>query len=49
MQKYLKDMVEQLAQKVKIVEYAIENNVYPQRIYEGSSGSYFAKNSEFVS
>lgn len=34
--------------KVKQVEFAIENNIFPQRIYEGSSGSYFAKNSEFV-
>ena len=31
---------------VKQVEYAIDHNVLPQRIYEGSSGSYFAKNLE---
>lgn len=37
----------EFTEKVKHVEYAIENNIYPQRIYEGSSGSYFAKNSDF--
>ncbi|CAF0942331.1 unnamed protein product [Brachionus calyciflorus] len=31
---------------VKKVEYAIDHNVLPQRIYEGSSGSYFCKNFE---
>ncbi|RNA41501.1 Phosphatidylinositol 4-kinase type 2-beta [Brachionus plicatilis] len=31
-------------EKVKNVEYAIDHNVLPQRIYEGSSGSYFCKN-----
>jgi len=35
--------------KVKQVETAIDKNVFPQRIYEGSSGSYFAKNMDFVS
>jgi hypothetical protein len=34
---------------IKQVEYAIDHNILPQRIYEGSSGSYFAKNSEYVS
>ena len=34
---------------VKQVEFAIDHDVLPQRIYEGSSGSYFAKNSDFVS
>jgi hypothetical protein len=33
---------------IKQVEYAIDHNILPQRIYEGSSGSYFAKNSEYV-
>ncbi len=33
---------------VKQVEFAIDHNIMPQRIYEGSSGSYFAKNSDFV-
>ena len=33
---------------VKKVEYAIDHNVLPQRIYEGSSGSYFCKNNENV-
>lgn len=31
-------------EKIKQVEFAIDHNVLPQRIYEGSSGSYFAKN-----
>ena len=35
-------------EKVKKVEYAIDHNVLPQRIYEGSSGSYFCKNFENV-
>jgi hypothetical protein len=35
-------------EKIKQVEFAIDHNVLPQRIYEGSSGSYFCKNSEFV-
>lgn len=35
-------------EKVKNVEYAIDHNVLPQRIYEGSSGSYFCKNVESV-
>jgi hypothetical protein len=33
---------------VKQVEQAIDSGVLPQRIFEGSSGSYFAKNSENV-
>jgi phosphatidylinositol 4-kinase type 2 len=32
---------------VKKVEFAIDHDIYPQRIYEGSSGSYFAKNSDY--
>lgn len=35
-------------EKVKNVEYAIDHNVLPQRIYEGSSGSYFCKNANSV-
>lgn len=31
---------------VKMVEFAIDHNILPQRIYEGSSGSYFCKNSQ---
>jgi len=31
---------------LKQVEFAIDHNVLPQRIYEGSSGSYFAKSKE---
>lgn len=34
---------------VRQAEDAIENNVFPQRIYQGSSGSYFVKNVEHVS
>ena len=34
--------------KLKQVEYAIYNKILPVRIYEGSSGSYFAKNADFV-
>lgn len=30
-------------------EEAIDNGVFPQRIYQGSSGSYFVKNLERVS
>lgn len=33
---------------VKQVEFAIDHNILPQRIYEGSSGSYFAKNPSYV-
>ena len=33
---------------VKMVEFAIDHNILPQRIYEGSSGSYFCKNSQNV-
>lgn len=32
---------------LKQVEFAIDHSIVPQRIYEGSSGSYFAKNSDF--
>jgi len=31
---------------IKQAELAIDNGIYPQRIYQGSSGSYFVKNSE---
>ena len=34
---------------VKQAEDAIEHNVYPERIYQGSSGSYFVKSREAVS
>lgn len=30
-------------------EIAIENGIYPERIYQGSSGSYFVKNTAGVS
>ena len=35
-------------EKIKQVEFAIDHNILPQRIYEGSSGSYFAKNTNMV-
>ena len=31
---------------IRTAEQAIDNGIYPQRIYQGSSGSYFVKNSE---
>ncbi|CAB4061062.1 PI4K2 [Lepeophtheirus salmonis] len=31
---------------VRAAETAIDNGIYPQRIYQGSSGSYFVKNSD---
>lgn len=34
---------------VREAEMAIDNGVYPERIYQGSSGSYFVKSSECVS
>ena len=38
----------EFTEKVKQVEYAIYNKIYPERIYMGSSGSYFARNSQLV-
>lgn len=34
---------------IRSVEQAIDNDILPQRIYQGSSGSYFVKNKEGVS
>lgn len=34
---------------IRSVEQAIDNGILPQRIYQGSSGSYFVKNKEGVS
>ncbi|XP_068216270.1 phosphatidylinositol 4-kinase type 2-alpha isoform X3 [Palaemon carinicauda] len=34
---------------VRQAETAIENGIYPERIYQGSSGSYFVKNSNGIS
>lgn len=34
---------------VSEAEEAIENGIYPERIYQGSSGSYFVKNKDNVS
>ena len=39
----------EFSDKVKEVELAIDHNILPKRIYEGSSGSYFCKNTNFVS
>ena len=39
----------QFTQVVRDAEVAIENSVFPERIYQGSSGSYFVKDSEGVS
>lgn len=34
---------------VRQAEIAIDNGIYPERIYQGSSGSYFVKNPAGVS
>ncbi|KAK7508464.1 hypothetical protein BaRGS_00000030 [Batillaria attramentaria] len=34
---------------IRLAEDAIEHNVFPQRIYQGSSGSYFVKSRDGVS
>jgi phosphatidylinositol 4-kinase type 2 len=34
---------------VRQAEVAIDNGIYPERIYQGSSGSYFVKNPTGVS
>lgn len=39
----------QFADLVGQAESAIDNGIYPERIYQGSSGSYFVKNSAGVS
>lgn len=36
-------------ERVKEAEIAIDNNIMPERIYQGSSGSYFVKNRALVS
>ena len=36
----------QFTELVRQAEMAIERGIYPQRIYQGSSGSYFVKNSD---
>lgn len=33
---------------VRAAELAIDHGIYPERIYQGSSGSYFVKNAEGV-
>lgn len=39
----------QFTDLVRHAEAAIERGIYPERIYQGSSGSYFVKNTEGVS
>lgn len=34
----------QFTDLLKQCEVAIDNGIYPERIYQGSSGSYFVKN-----
>ena len=34
---------------IRVAESAIEHGIYPERIYQGSSGSYFVKSLEGVS
>ena len=36
-------------QLIRTAEIAIEHGIYPERIYQGSSGSYFVKNGDCVS
>lgn len=39
----------QFSELVWQAELAIDNGIYPERIYQGSSGSYFVKNPGGVS
>ncbi len=39
----------EFAQVIRTTETAIEHGIFPERIYQGSSGSYFVKNAEGVS
>ena len=39
----------EFTQVIRTAETAIEHGIYPERIYQGSSGSYFVKNLEGVS
>ena len=36
------------AELIRQAELAIDNGIYPERIYQGSSGSYFVKNTAGV-
>jgi len=38
----------QFSDIVRAAELAIEHDIYPERIYQGSSGSYFVKDTEEV-
>lgn len=38
----------QFSDIVRAAELAIEHGIYPERIYQGSSGSYFVKDTEDV-
>ncbi|KAK2145488.1 hypothetical protein LSH36_678g02039 [Paralvinella palmiformis] len=39
----------EFTQIIRLAESAIEHGIYPERIYQGSSGSYFVKSLEGVS
>lgn len=39
----------QFTDLVRQAEIAIDNTIYPERIFQGSSGSYFVKNNHGVS
>ena len=39
----------EFSQVIRTTETAIEHGIFPERIYQGSSGSYFVKNLEGVS
>ena len=38
----------QFSDIVRAAELAIEHGIYPERIYQGSSGSYFVKDAQEV-
>ena len=46
---FLYNQDKEFAKILKDVESAIENGIYPERIVQGSSGSYFVKNTSGVS
>jgi hypothetical protein len=39
----------EFSELIKDAEHAIDHNILPERIYQGSSGSYFVKNKDLVS
>ncbi len=44
LKRYLDDL--EYTEMIRQAEAAIDAGVYPERIYQGSSGSYFVKNTE---